>query len=115
MPPVLCGLFHILTFYYRLRRYHVEGANPAYKDVVVAGALIGGAQHGGGDAAARVAQTCSWPSLFLAVAFATILAVVAGLNAAHRRCRMICTLTFRKGATEREELKVPKITVLRWA
>ncbi len=49
-----------------------------------------------------------------AVAFATILAVVAGRRwRAHRRCLTTCTLTSsKKGATEREELRVSKITVL---
>ncbi|SUG07407.1 Sodium:solute symporter family protein [Salmonella enterica subsp. enterica serovar Pullorum] len=49
-----------------------------------------------------------------AVAFATILAVVAGLTLAGASAvsHDLYANVFRKGATEREELKVSKITVL---
>lgn len=49
-----------------------------------------------------------------AVAFATILAVVAGLTLAGASAvsHDLYANVFRKGATEREELRVSKITVL---
>lgn len=112
---VLChrfyGLFLHSDLYYRLRRYHAGGANPAYKDA--AGALIGGNNM----AAVHLANAVGG-NLFLgfisAVAFATILAVVAGLTLAGASAvsHDLYANVFRKGATEREELKVSKITVL---
>ncbi len=60
-----------------------------------------------------LAVTCS--SAFIsAVAFATIPAVVAGLTLAGASAvsHDLYANVFKKGATEREELKVSKITVL---
>ena len=91
------GYFYILTFIIGFGAIMLVGANPAFKDA--AGQLIGG-------------------NLFLgfisAVAFATILAVVAGLTLAGASAvsHDLYANVFRKGATERQELKVSKITVL---
>ena len=87
------------------------GANPAFKDA--AGALIGGNNM----AAVHLADAVGG-NLFLgfisAVAFATILAVVAGLTLAGASAvsHDLYANVFRKGASERDELKVSKITVL---
>ena len=91
------GYFYILTFIIGFGAIMLVGANPEYKDA--AGHLIGG-------------------NLFLgfisAVAFATILAVVAGLTLAGASAvsHDLYANVFKKGATEREELRVSKITVL---
>ncbi|MEN1436834.1 cation acetate symporter, partial [Pseudomonas aeruginosa] len=87
------------------------GANPEYKDA--AGHLIGGNNM----AAVHLANAVGG-NLFLgfisAVAFATILAVVAGLTLAGASAvsHDLYANVFKKGATEREELRVSKITVL---
>lgn len=108
------GYFYILTFIIGFGAIMLVGANPAYKDA--AGALIGGNNM----AAVHLANAVGG-NLFLgfisAVAFATILAVVAGLTLAGASAvsHDLYANVFRKGATEREELKVSKITVPCWA
>ena len=105
------GYFYILTFIIGFGAIMLVGANPAYKDA--AGALIGGNNM----AAVHLANAVGG-NLFLgfisAVAFATILAVVAGLTLAGASAvsHDLYANVFRKGATEREELRVSKITVL---
>ncbi len=89
------GYFYILTFIIGFGAIMLVGAME-YKDA--AGHLIGGNNM----AAVHLANAVGG-NLFLgfisAVAFATILAVVAGLTlAAHQRFRMTCTLTSSKKA-----------------
>ena len=101
------GYFYILTFIIGFGAIMLVGANPEYKDA--AGHLIGGNNM----AAVHLANAVGG-NLFLgfisAVAFATILAVVAGLTPAVSHD--LYANVFKKGATEREELRVSKITVL---
>ncbi|PRD16065.1 cation/acetate symporter ActP [Pantoea coffeiphila] len=106
------GYFYFLTFIIGFGAILLVGANPAFKDA--AGALIGGNNM----AAVHLADAVGG-SMFLgfisAVAFATILAVVAGLTLAGASAvsHDLYASVFRKGqATEREELRVSKITVL---
>ena len=105
------GYFYILTFIIGFGAIMLVGANPAFKDA--AGQLIGGNNM----AAVHLADAVGG-NLFLgfisAVAFATILAVVAGLTLAGASAvsHDLYANVFRKGATERQELKVSKITVL---
>jgi len=106
------GYFYFLTFIIGFGAILLVGANPAFKDA--SGMLIGGNNM----AAVHLADAVGG-SLFLgfisAVAFATILAVVAGLTLAGASAvsHDLYASVFRKGqATEREELKVSKITVL---
>lgn len=106
------GYFYFLTFIIGFGAILLVGANPEFKDA--AGALIGGSNM----AAVHLANAVGG-NLFLgfisAVAFATILAVVAGLTLAGASAvsHDLYASVIRKGqATEREELKVSKITVL---
>ena len=106
------GYFYFLTFIIGFGAILLVGANPAFKDA--AGALIGGTNM----AAVHLANAVGG-SLFLgfisAVAFATILAVVAGLTLAGASAvsHDLYASVIRKGqATERDELRVSKITVL---
>lgn len=105
------GYFYILTFIIGFGAIMLVGANPAFKDA--AGQLIGGNNM----AAVHLADAVGG-NLFLgfisAVAFATITAVVAGLTLAGASAvsHDLYANVFRKGATERQELKVSKITVL---
>lgn len=105
------GYFYILTFIIGFGAIMLVGANPEYKDA--AGHLIGGNNM----AAVHLANAVDG-NLFLgfisAVAFATILAVVAGLTLAGASAvsHDLYANVFKKGATEREELRVSKITVL---
>ena len=106
------GYFYFLTFIIGFGAILLVGANPAFKDA--SGALIGGTNM----AAVHLADAVGG-SLFLgfisAVAFATILAVVAGLTLAGASAvsHDLYASVIRKGqATEREELRVSKITVL---
>ncbi len=85
------GYFYILTFIIGFGAIMLVGANPAFKDA--AGQLIGGNNM----AAVHLADAVGG-NLFLgfisAVAFATILAVVAGLTSpARQQCRTTCTPT----------------------
>ncbi|EFZ1782596.1 cation/acetate symporter ActP [Shigella flexneri] len=105
------GYFYILTFIIGFGAIMLVGANPEYKDA--AGHLIGGNNM----AAVHLANAVGG-NLFLgfisAVAFATILAVVADLTLAGASAvsHDLYANVFKKGATEREELRVSKITVL---
>ncbi|MFQ1682417.1 cation acetate symporter [Pantoea dispersa] len=106
------GYFYFLTFIIGFGAILLVGANPAFKDA--SGALIGGT-----NMAAVHLSNAVGGSLFLgfisAVAFATILAVVAGLTLAGASAvsHDLHASVIRKGqATEREELRVSKITVL---
>lgn len=104
------GYFYILTFIIGFGAIMLVGANPEYKDA--AGHLIGGNNM----AAVHLANAVGG-NLFLgfisAVAFATILAVVAGLTLAGASAvSHDLYANVSKGATEREELRVSKITVL---
>lgn len=106
------GYFYFLTFIIGFGAILLVGANPAFKDA--AGALIGGNNM----AAVHLADAVGG-SLFLgfisAVAFATILAVVAGLTLAGASAvsHDLYASVFRKGqASERDELRVSKITVV---
>ncbi len=106
------GYFYFLTFIIGFGAILLVGANPAFKDA--SGALIGGT-----NMAAVHLSNAVGGSLFLgfisAVAFATILAVVAGLTLAGASAvsHDLYASVLRKGqATEREELRVSKITVL---
>ena len=106
------GYFYFLTFIIGFGAILLVGANPLFKDA--SGALIGGT-----NMAAVHLSNAVGGSLFLgfisAVAFATILAVVAGLTLAGASAvsHDLYASVIRKGqATEREELRVSKITVL---
>lgn len=106
------GYFYFLTFIIGFGAIVLVGSNPAFKDA--AGALIGGTNM----AAVHLADAVGG-SFFLgfisAVAFATILAVVAGLTLAGASAvsHNLYANVFKQGkATERDELKVSKITVL---
>lgn len=106
------GYFYFLTFIIGFGAIVLVGSNPAFKDA--AGALIGGTNM----AAVHLADAVGG-SFFLgfisAVAFATILAVVAGLTLAGASAvsHDLYANVFKQGkATERDELKVSKITVL---
>ncbi|ORM67591.1 cation acetate symporter [Pantoea rwandensis] len=106
------GYFYFLTFIIGFGAILLVGANPAFKDA--SGVLIGGTNM----AAVHLANAVGG-SLFLgfisAVAFATILAVVAGLTLAGASAvsHDLYASVIRKGqATERDELRVSKITVL---
>lgn len=106
------GYFYFLTFIIGFGAIVLVSANPAFKDA--AGALIGGNNM----AAVHLADAVGG-NFFLgfisAVAFATILAVVAGLTLAGASAvsHDLYANVIKKGqATEREELKVSKITVL---
>lgn len=106
------GYFYFLTFIIGFGAIVLVGSNPAFKDAT--GALIGGTNM----AAVHLADAVGG-SFFLgfisAVAFATILAVVAGLTLAGASAvsHDLYANVFKQGkATERNELKVSKITVL---
>lgn len=106
------GYFYILTFIIGFGAILLVSPNPAFKDA--AGALIGGTNM----AAVHLADAVGG-NLFLgfisAVAFATILAVVAGLTLAGASAvshdLYACAIKDGK-ANERDELKVSKITVI---
>ena len=106
------GYFYILTFIIGFGAILLVSPNPAFKDA--AGALLGGTNM----AAVHLANAVGG-NFFLgfisAVAFATILAVVAGLTLAGASAvshdLYACVIKDGK-ATERNELKVSKITVL---
>ncbi|WON77239.1 cation/acetate symporter ActP [Serratia sp. UGAL515B_01] len=106
------GYFYILTFIIGFGAILLVSANPAFKDA--SGALLGGNNM----AAVHLANAVGG-NFFLgfisAVAFATILAVVAGLTLAGASAvshdLYACVMKDGK-ATERDELRVSKITVL---
>ena len=105
------GYFYILTFIIGFGAILLVSANPAFKDAT--GALLGGTNM----AAVHLANAVGG-NFFLgfisAVAFATILAVVAGLTLAGASAvsRSVRQRDENGKATERDELKVSKITVV---
>jgi len=106
------GYFYILTFIIGFGAIVLVGTNPAFKDA--AGALLGGNNM----AAVHLAKAVGG-DVFLgfisAVAFATILAVVAGLtlSGASAVSHDLYATVFKKGnATSENELKVSKITTI---
>ncbi|AYM93091.1 cation/acetate symporter ActP [Serratia sp. 3ACOL1] len=106
------GYFYILTFIIGFGAILLVSGNPAFKDA--SGALLGGT-----NMAAVHLSNAVGGNFFLgfisAVAFATILAVVAGLTLAGASAvshdLYACVIKNGK-ATERDELKVSKITVV---
>lgn len=106
------GYFYILTFIIGFGAILLVSANPAFKDAT--GALLGGTNM----AAVHLANAVGG-NFFLgfisAVAFATILAVVAGLTLAGASAvsHDLYASVIKSGkATERDELRVSKITVV---
>ncbi len=106
------GYFYILTFIIGFGAILLVSTNPAFKDA--AGALLGGNNM----AAVHLANAVGG-SLFLgfisAVAFATILAVVAGLTLAGASAvsHDIYASVMKNGkANEKDELRVSKITTI---
>jgi len=106
------GYFYFLTFIIGFGAILLVGPNPVFKDG--SGALLGGTNM----AAVHLANAVGG-NFFLgfisAVAFATILAVVAGLTLAGASAvsHDLYASVIKEGrATERDELKVSKITVV---
>jgi cation/acetate symporter len=106
------GYFYILTFIIGFGAILLVGTNPDFRDA--AGGLIGGNNM----AAVHLAHAVGG-SIFLgfisAVAFATILAVVAGLTLAGASAvsHDLYASVIKKGkANEKDELRVSKITTL---
>lgn len=106
------GYFYILTFIIGFGAIVLVSANPAFKDAT--GALLGGTNM----SAVHLADAVGG-SFFLgfisAVAFATILAVVAGLTLAGASAvsHDLYASVIKDGkATEKDELRVSKITVI---
>ncbi|TKI03621.1 cation acetate symporter [Martelella alba] len=106
------GYFYFLTFIIGFGAIVLVSANPAFKDGT--GALIGGANM----AAIHLANAVGG-NFFLgfisAVAFATILAVVAGLTLAGASAvshDLYASVIKQGKASERDELKVSKVTVM---
>ncbi|HEY1028795.1 MAG TPA: cation acetate symporter [Pseudomonas sp.] len=106
------GYFYILTFIIGFGAILLVGTNPDFRDA--AGGLIGGNNM----AAVHLANAVGG-SIFLgfisAVAFATILAVVAGLTLAGASAvsHDLYASVIKKGkANEKDELRVSKITTL---
>ena len=106
------GYFYILTFIIGFGAIILVSTNPAFKDA--AGALLGGNNM----AAVHLADAVGG-SIFLgfisAVAFATILAVVAGLTLAGASAvsHDLYASVIKKGkANDKEEIRVSKITTI---
>jgi cation/acetate symporter len=106
------GYFYILTFIIGFGAILLVSTNPAFKDA--AGALLGGNNM----AAVHLANAVGG-SIFLgfisAVAFATILAVVAGLTLAGASAvsHDLYASVIKKGkANDRDEIRVSKITTI---
>ncbi|KUE79915.1 cation acetate symporter [Aeromonas schubertii] len=106
------GYFYILTFIIGFGAILLVSTNPAFKDA--AGALIGGNNM----AAVHLADAVGG-SLFLgfisAVAFATILAVVAGLTLAGASAvshDLYASVLMKGKANEQDELRISKMTTL---
>ncbi|WP_434462114.1 cation/acetate symporter ActP [Serratia plymuthica] len=106
------GYFYILTFIIGFGAILLVSPNPAFKDAT--GALLGGTNM----AAVHLANAVGG-NFFLgfisAVAFATILAVVAGLTLAGASAvshDLYASVVKDGKATERDELRVSKITVV---
>ncbi|MBD1228371.1 cation/acetate symporter ActP [Xenorhabdus griffiniae] len=106
------GYFYILTFIIGFGAILLVSANPAFKDTT--GALIGGTNM----AAVHLANAVGgdfFLGFISAVAFATILAVVAGLTLAGASAvshDLYANVIKRGQANERDELKISKITVV---
>ncbi|MBE8597935.1 cation/acetate symporter ActP [Xenorhabdus sp. BG5] len=106
------GYFYILTFIIGFGAILLVSANPAFKDTT--GALIGGTNM----AAVHLANAVGgdfFLGFISAVAFATILAVVAGLTLAGASAvshDLYANVIKQGQANERDELKVSKITVV---
>ncbi|MBT9431391.1 cation acetate symporter [Candidatus Sodalis endolongispinus] len=106
------GYFYFLTFIIGFGAILLVGANPAFKDSV-------GAPLGGNNMAAVHLANAVGGNFFLgfisAVAFATILAVVAGLTLAGASAvshDLYASVIKAGKATGRDELRVSKITVV---
>ena len=109
------GYFYILTFIIGFGAITNLVQNPA--DFYVGGELAKGLKGGGNMAAVHLAKAVGG-DLFLgfisAVAFATILAVVAGLtlSGASAVSHDLYASVFNKGCTSEQELRVSKITTV---
>ncbi|WP_367396006.1 cation acetate symporter [Pantoea sp. Ep11b] len=106
------GYFYFLTFIIGFGAILLVGANPIFKDA--SGALIGGTNMAAVHLANAVGGS-TFLGFISAVAFATILAVVAGLTLAGASAvsHDLYASVYRKGqASEKDELRVSKITVL---
>lgn len=106
------GYFYLLTFIIGFGAIVLVATKPDFLDPVA-----GGLRGGGNMAAIHLAQAVGG-DLFLgfisAVAFATIVAVVAGLtlSGASAVSHDLYATVFKKGATSAKELKVSRITTL---
>ena len=106
------GYFYILTFIIGFGAIVLVGTNPAFKDA--AGALLGGNNMSAVHLAKAVGGDV-FLGFISAVAFATILAVVAGLtlSGASAVSHDLYATVFKKGnATSENELRVSKITTI---
>lgn len=106
------GYFYILTFIIGFGAILLVSANPAFKDAT--GALLGGTNMAAVHSANAVGGNF-FLGFISAVAFATILAVVAGLTLAGASAvshDLYASVMKNGKATERDELKVSKITVV---
>ena len=109
------GYFYILTFIIGFGAITNLIQNPT--DFYIGGELAKGLKGGGNMAAVHLAKAVGG-DLFLgfisAVAFATILAVVAGLtlSGASAVSHDLYASVFRKGCTSEQELRVSKITTV---
>ncbi len=108
---VWIGYFYVLTFIIGFGAIVLVASNPQYLDAA-------GALRGGGNMAAIHLASAVGGDVFLgfisAVAFATILAVVAGLtlSGASAISHDLYATVFRRGAPEKDELRVSRITTL---
>ena len=106
------GYFYILTFIIGFGAIVLVSANPAFKDA--AGGLLGGNNMAEVHLAKAVGGNV-FLGFISAVAFATILAVVAGLtlSGASAVSHDLYAMVFKKGtADSKSELKVSRITTL---
>jgi len=106
------GYFYILTFIIGFGAILLVSPNPAFKDAT--GALLGGTNMAAGHLANAVGGNF-FLGFISAVAFATILAVVAGLTLAGASAvshDLYASVIKNGKATERDELRVSKITVV---
>ena len=106
------GYFYILTFIIGFGAIVLVGTNPAFKDA--AGKLLGGNNMAAVHLASAVGGDI-FLGFISAVAFATILAVVAGLtlSGASAVSHDLYATVFKKGqANSADELKVSKITTI---
>ncbi|WP_237387491.1 cation/acetate symporter ActP [Xenorhabdus sp. Sc-CR9] len=106
------GYFYILTFIIGFGAILLVSANPSFKDA--SGALIGGTNMAAVHLASAVGGDF-FLGFISAVAFATILAVVAGLTLAGASAvshDLYANVIKQGQANERDELKVSKITVV---